>query len=198
MFAAIEGSEASGPAATLTILQLTTGPVAIVVQCLPGFHGDAPFAHSMKFFRDLEWRHPWLRDPFVEWDSGQHAHVPGSSQLHDALRRLTGNLCPAGHSKVLALNDYIRGVGVGTNELARKRASHLALLLTAMVRGQPLLTLANSADLRRDYAQLFACLESATEQVSLALGAEGVDFSYVGVLDRDDTQPRPSKAPRLR
>ena len=134
----------------------------------------------------------------MDWDSGQHPHTAGANSLHDALMRLTVPLQPAGFSKILRLPDHIRGVGVGTNEVARKRAAHLALLLTALLRGHPLLTQAGHAELRLAYGELFEWLERAEEQVRAAIDAEGIDLSYVGSLGVEDMRARPSKAPRLR
>ena len=178
---------------TLLPILRTNGYIVAVVQCLPGQHQSPPFTQTMALYRALETTYPFLAEPTTEHDSGRDHLVPGEDDLHDLLEEITGDTSPSPCWRVVTANQAFQAVGVGSNDLARKRASHLGLLVTLFATIH-----VPQEDLGADYGDILQWLQRATFQLRKSVRDHGYAVEAIGGPGTEVAPPRPTKAPRLR
>ena len=189
----IPGSWRCCESSTLLPIRRVNGYVIVVVQCLPGQQQSPPFSQVMALYRALEAKYPCLEDPLTEHDSGRDHVVAGEDDLHDLMEELTCDTDPSPLWRVVAANQAFQAVGAGSNELARKRASHLGLLTTLFAT-----THVPMEGLAEAHGDLLQWLQRATSQIRKTVRDQGSAVDAIGGPGAEGVRPRPTKAPRLR
>ena len=189
----IPGSWKCCESSTLLPIRRVNGYVVMVVQCLPGQQQSPPFSATMALYRALETEYPFLENPITEHDSGRDHLVTGEDDLHDLLEEITQDTSPPPLWRVVTANQAFQAVGVGSNELARKRASHLGLLVTLFAT-----THVPMEGLAEAHGDLLQWLQRATFQFRKTVRDQGLAVEAIGGPRADVAPPRPTKAPRLR